>query len=784
MPKPWKGKLALDVRDATSDWTPFVQPTAPDNAPNVLFIVWDDVGYGAMDVFGGPIETPTMRRIAETGLRYSNFHTTALCSPTRSSMLTGRNATSNGMACITEGADGFPGSSARIPFENGTIAEVLNARGWNTYALGKWHLTPAEELDASAWKNRWPLGRGFERFYGFLAAETNQWYPDLTYDNHYVEPPYLPEEGYHLSKDIVDKAIEFIRDAKTVAPDKPWFMYFCPGCSHAPHHVFKEWADKYKDKGTFDMGYEVIRESILANQKKLGILPENVELSPINPHGEPHTTSPDGKPWPLLDWVRPWDSLIDDEKRLFIRMAEVYAGFVSYTDNEIGRLLDYLEESGQLDNTIIIVISDNGASGEGGPNGSVNENKFFNNIPDAIEENIKHLDELGSPTTYNHYCTGWAWAFDTPFPYWKRFAGYEGGVADMCLVAWPRGITAQNKVRHQYIHTVDIVPTIYDLLGIDPPEVLKGYTQSPIEGESFRRTIDDPDASERETQFYSMLGQRAIYHQGWLANTVHPPLSGWGNYAGDVWELYNLKEDRAQMNNVANQHPDKLELLKGLWSFAAGVYNGLPLDDRTALEIFSVPRPQPSKPRGRYIYYPNTAVVPESIAVNTHGRSYGIAAGVVVDTIDAEGALFAQGHLLGGHSLYIQDKRLHYVYNWLGEDIQKVTSHVEISAGRHVFTAGFNKTGQDPQTKSALGTLTLLIDTEQVGQAEIRTQPGGFGISGSGLCVGRDPGSPVSPDYQSPFTFTGGTIEGVVVDVTGEPYIDYEKEVMAWILRD
>jgi arylsulfatase len=465
-------------------------------------------------------------------------------------------------------------------------------------------------------------------------------------------------------------------------------------------------------------------------------------------------------------------------------MAEVYAGFVSYTDNEIGRLLDYLEESGQLDNTIIIVISDNGASGEGGPNGSVNENKFFNNIPDAIEENIKHLDELGSPTTYNHYCTGWAWAFDTPFPYWKRFAGYEGGVADMCLVAWPRGITAQNKVRHQYIHTVDIVPTIYDLLGIDPPEVLKGYTQSPIEGESFRRTIDDPDASERETQFYSMLGQRAIYHQGWLANTVHPPLSGWGNYAGDVWELYNLKEDRAQMNNVANQHPDKLELLKGLWSFAAGVYNGLPLDDRTALEIFSVPRPQPSKPRGRYIYYPNTAVVPESIAVNTHGRSYGIAAGVVVDTIDAEGALFVQGHLLGGHSLYIQDKRLHYVYNWLGEDIQKVTSNVEISAGRHVFTAGFNKTGQDPQTKSALGTLTLLIDTEQVGQAEIRTQPGGFGISGSGLCVGRDPGSPVSPDYQSPFTFTGGTIEGVVVDVTGEPYIDYEKEVMAWILRD
>jgi arylsulfatase len=466
-------------------------------------------------------------------------------------------------------------------------------------------------------------------------------------------------------------------------------------------------------------------------------------------------------------------------------MAEVYAGFVSYTDNEIGRLLDYLEESGQLDNTVIVVVSDNGASGEGGPNGSVNENMFLNNIPDTIEENLKHLDELGSTTTYNHYCTGWAWAFDTPFPYWKRFAGYEGGIADMCLVAWPQGISARNEVRHQYIHAVDIVPTVYDLLGIKPPEVLKGYLQSHIEGESFRRSIEDPDAPDKEAQFYSMLGQRAMYHKGWLANTVHPPLSGWGNYAHDVWELYNLKEDRSQMNNVAELHPDKLEFLKGLWNYAAGVYNALPLDDRTALEIFmSVQRPQPSKPRKRYIYYPDTAEVPESVSVNTHGRSYGIAAGVVVTSPEAAGVLFAQGHLLGGHSLYIQDKRLHYVYNWLGEDIQKVTSNVEISAGRHVFTAGFNKTGQDPQTRSALGTLTLFIDTEQVGQAEIKTQPGGFGLSGSGLCIGRDPGSSVSPDYKTPFTFTGGTIDRVVVDVAGEPYVDYEKEVMAWILRD
>ncbi|MGZ4945774.1 MAG: arylsulfatase [Halobacteriota archaeon] len=782
MPEQWRGKLAVDIRDATPDWTPFVQPTAPENAPNVLFIIWDDVGYSAMDVFGGPIETPTMRRIAELGLRYSNFHTTALCSPTRSCLMTGRNATSNNMACITEGTNGFPGSSGRIPFENGTIAEVLNERGWNTYAVGKWHLTPAEEEDASAWKHRWPLGRGFERFYGFMGGETNQWYPDLLYDNHPIDQPYAPEDGYHLSKDLVDKAIEFIRDAKVVAPDKPFFMYFCPGCAHAPHHVFKEFADKYK--GKFDMGYEAIREEILANQRKMGLLPNNTSLSPINPHGEPLCPSPDGKPWPMLDWVRPWDSLSDDEKRMFIRMAEVYAGFVSYTDQHIGRLLDYLEESGQLDNTIVVVASDNGASGEGGPNGSVNEVKFFNGIPDTIEENIKQIDELGSLSTYNHYCTGWAWAFDTPFPYWKRFAGYEGGTADMCLVAWPQGIQARSEVRHQYIHAIDIVPTIYDLLGMDPPSVLKGYTQSPIEGESFKRTCDDRSASEKETQFYSMLGQRAIYHQGWLANTVHPPISGWGNFAHDVWELYNLQEDRAQMNDISGEHPDKLELLKGLWNYFAGVYNALPLDDRTPLEIMLTERPQPAKPRNRYIYYPNSADVSESVAVNIRGRSYTIAAAVVVDTTEAAGVLFAQGHLMGGHTLFIKDKRLHYVYNWLGEDIQKITSNVEIRTDRHVFSAEFVRSGQDSQTRSALGTLTLYIDTEQVGQSEIKTQPGYFSLVGEGLCVGRDSASPVSPDYAPPFIFTGGTIDRVVVDVAGEPFVDHEKEVMGWIMRD
>jgi arylsulfatase len=771
----------VDIRDSVPDWEPFLQPRAPDGAPNMLMIVWDDVGYGAMDAFGGPIETPTMRRIADAGLRYSNFHTTALCSPTRSSLLTGRNATSNNMACITEGSAGFPGFSARIPFENGTIAEVLGERGWNTYAVGKWHLTPADEVDLSSWRARWPLGRGFERFYGFLGGETNQWYPDLVYDNHTVPPPASPEEGYHLSKDLADRAIEFVRDSKAVAPEKPWFMYFCPGAGHAPHHVSKEWADRYA--GRFDDGYEAIRMSILEAQKRLGLMPPDTELSPINPHGEPDVTGPDGQPWPQLDFVRPWASLSTDEQRLFARMAEVYAGFLSYTDDQIGRILDYLEESGQLENTIIMVVSDNGASAEGGPNGSFNENKFFNNVPDSVQANLERLDELGSPRSYNHYNTGWAWAFDTPFPYWKRFAGYEGGVADPLLVSWPTGIEARG-VRDQYIHAVDLVPTIYELLGIQAPPVLKGYTQSPIEGTSFAASLGDESAPGRETQFYSMLGMRSIYHQGWLASTLHPPISGWGKFHLDEWELYHLAEDRSQLHNLAADHAERLEELKALWSYNAGVYKGLPLDDRTPLEIISDPRPQPGRPRDRYVYYPGAADVPESVSVNVRRRSFTIAAAVQIDQVDAHGVLFSQGARAGGHALYVKDGRLHYTYNWLGENEQTISSDTEITPGGHVVTAEFQKTGDDPQTASATGTLTLYLDTDEVAQGELMTQPGMFGLSGSGVSVGRGNGSSVSSSYHGDFPFTGGVIERVIVDVSGEHYVDHEKEVLAYLARD
>lgn len=578
----FNGKIELDIRDSEPDWGPFAAPTAAEGAPNVLYVVWDDIGIATWDCFGGLVEMPAMSRIAEHGVRLSQFHTTALCSPTRAALLTGRNPTTVGMATIEEFTDGFPNCSGRIPFETALLPEVLAENGYNTYCIGKWHLTPLEESNLASTKRHWPCSRGFERFYGFMGGETDQWYPDLTYDNHPVDPPATPEEGYHLSKDLADKTIEFIRDAKVVASDKPWFTYLCPGAGHAPHHVFKEWADRYK--GRFDMGYERYREIVLENQKRMGLVPPDTELSPVNPYSE--VTGPDGQPWPAQDTVRPWDSLSDDEKALFCRMAEVFAGFLSYTDAQIGRVLDYLEESGQIDNTIIVVISDNGASGEGGPNGSVNETKFFNGYIDTAEEGLKFIDKLGGPQTYNHYPIGWAMAFNTPYKLFKRYASHEGGIADPAIISWPKGIAARGEVRDNYVNVCDVTPTVYDMLGITPPATVRGVPQKPLDGVSFKAALADPDApTGKETQFYAMLGTRGIWHKGWFANTVHAATpSGWGHFADDRWELFHIDADRSQCHDLAAEHPDRLEELKALWFSEADKYNGLPLGDLSILE--------------------------------------------------------------------------------------------------------------------------------------------------------------------------------------------------------
>ena len=784
MPAGFNGKIDIDIRDSEPDWEPYLAPKAPPGSPNVLLLAWDDLGFATMDTFGGPVQCPNMARIAARGVKFSNFHTTALCSPTRASLLTGRNATTNGMATIAEFASGYPGISTRIPFESGFISEVLAAQGYNTYCIGKWHLTPGEECNLAAYKGRWPLGRGFERFYGWLGGETNSYYPDLVHDNHPVEPPARPEEGYHLADDMADKAVEFIRDAKVIDPDKPFFMYLAPQAGHAPHLMPLEWADRYK--GVFDEGYEAIREGILERQVAMGLLPEGTVLSPINPHGEPGRTGPDGQPWPLLDTVRPWDTLKDDEQRLFTRMAEVFAGYISYYDDRLGRVLDYLEESGELDNTLVIVVSDNGASGEGGPNGSFNEWRFFNGIPDTVESTLPHIDELGTPASNNHYNTGWAWALDTPFPYWKRWAGEEGGTADMLLVSWPAQIAASDEVRHQYVHAVDIVPTVYDLLGIEPPEVINGFVQHPIEGESFASALRVPSVPGKRTQFYTMLGQRALYHDGWLLTTVHPPLSSWSNFEKDEWELFHLETDRAQSTNVAADHPDLVEQLKGLWFYYAGRYNGLPLDDRSALEQVLSERPHGAPDRDQYLFYPNCADVPESAGPQIPGRSYTIAAGVIVDSSEVEGVIWAAGGVPGGHSLYVKDGVLRYTFNWVGTHLQDVVATEPLTPGPHVCVAEFVAGGpsQDPAMPGAAGVLTLYVDDKAVGSAPLVTQPGYFCLTGDGICVGRDSASAVTPEYQAPFPFTGGSIEKVVVDVSGDRYVDHEATVRGWFLID
>jgi arylsulfatase A-like enzyme len=779
MARPFRGVVNIDIKQSTPDWEPFTQPIAPEGAPSILYIVLDDVGFSAMEPMGGLIETPNVNRIAERGLTYTNFHTTALCSPTRSCLMTGRNHTTNGMAGITEITDGFPSSNGHIPFECANIAEVLGGLGWNTYLVGKWHLTAEDEMNLASSKRQWPLGRGFERYYGFLGGETNQWYPDLIYDNHPVPQPKSPEEGYHLTVDLTDRAIEFIRDAKAIAPEKPFLLYYCPGATHAPHHAPREWIERYR--GRFDMGYEAYRELVFERQRKMGVIPDHAELSPINPYVE--TTNHDGQPWPELDRVRPWDSLSRDEKRLFSRMAEVYAGFLSHADHELGRLLDYLEESGQLDNTVTVLVSDNGSSGEGGPNGSVNENKFFNGVPDTIEENLRHVDELGSPRTYNHYPTGWAWAFNTPFKMWKRYGNYRGGTADPLIVSWPRH-TKAGQFRRQYSHAVDIVPTIYECLGVELPEVLNGHPQKPLEGISFAATLSDADADTgKKTQFYSMLGTRAIWHEGWKAATAVPASpASWGPFDKQRWELFDTETDPSECQDLAEQHPEKLRELIDRWWAEANKYQALPLETRTAVEAFATPRPQLSRPRTRYVYYPGGAGVPESVTPDIRGRSYTIAAEVEVDTPESGGVLFAQGSRFGGHALYVRDGRLKYVYNCVGELVQIVDSEETIPPGHVILSASF---ARDDGTMPTEGRLSLYVRSRRVGEARIRTQPGKFGLGGGGLVVGRSGGEPVADGYpgQAPWPFVGGTVKRVFIDVSGEPFADLAREAAALYAR-
>src|SRR6476659_6781974 len=766
MARPFKGEINLDVRNSKPDWDSFLDTKARKDAPNVLVILYDDTGCAAWSPYGGRINMPTMDRLAKNGLTYSQWHTTSVCSPTRSCLLTGRNHHQNGFGTIAESAAGFPGYAGHIPRENATIATVLRQAGWSTFWVGKNHNVPVDAFDIGANRESWPLGLGYDRFYGFIGGETNQWYPELIEDNHFVEQPYRPEDGYHFSKDIADKAISFIADTKQSRPDKPWYLWYCPGANHAPHHAPKEFIDKYK--GKFDDGYEAYREWVLPRMIEKGILPKDTTLTPINPMPKDIAATAPG------DAVRPWSSLNSDEKKLFARMAEVYAGFSEYTDAQVGRIVEYLERTNQLENTLVFYCADNGASGEGTPDGSVNENKFFNGYPDELSENIKYLNALGGVDTYNHYPTGWAVGFSTPFQMFKRYSQYAGGTCDPLVIHWPKGIKAKGEMRHQYHHSTDIVPTILDAVGMEMPKVYRGVDQYPLNGVSMRYSFDDAHASTtKKRQYFAMLGTRGIWQDGWKAAALHAPISGKGHFDKDRWELYHVDEDRAEARNVADQHPERLQELIDAWFAEADANFVLPLDDRPAVEVINDVRPQGEPPRSRYIYFPDTTPIPEASAANIRGRSYKILADVEV-TPDTEGVIFAHGARFGGHTLFIKDRKLHYVYNFLGIKPEQTFVSPELQPGQLTLGVEFVRESTGEHGES-LGTAKLYVGEQVVAEGPLRAQIGPFTLAGDGLCVGFDSADPVSRTYPAGFPFTGGRILGVGIDVSEEQYLDLER---------
>jgi arylsulfatase len=774
MARQFKGQIALDIRESKPDWEAFLDTKAPKGAPNVLVILYDDTGQAAWSPYGGRINMPTLDRLAKNGLTYTQWHTTSVCSPTRSTFLTGRNHHQNGCGSISESAVGFPGYSGHIPKENATIATVLRNAGWSTFWVGKNHNVPVDAFDIGGSKRDWPLGLGYDRFYGFIGGETNQWYPELIEDNHYVEQPCTPEEGYHFSKDIADKAIGFIRDSKQSRPEKPWYMWYCPGANHAPHHAPKEYIEKYR--GKFDDGYEAYREWVLKRMIERGILPASTELTPLNPMRE--GTCSEG------DKVRPWSTLSADEKRLFCRMAEVFAAFSEYTDVQVGRLIDYLEESGQLANTLILYCADNGASGEGSPDGSVNENRFFNGFPDDLKQNLAMIDKLGSPDTYNHYPTGWAVAFSTPYRMFKRYSGYAGGTCDPLVIHWPKGFKAKGEVRHQYHHCTDIMPTILDCCGVKMPAVVEGVKQSPLAGVSMRYSFDSAKAATRKrTQYYEMIGTRGIWHKGWKASTEHGPLpSDIGNFDKDRWQLFHTDADRSEAKDLAEKYPKRVKELAALWLSEAKKNNVLPIMDVGVQAIHDLEYKAAPPASGRYVYYPGTTEVPEASAARTLGVSFKILAEVEF-AADTKGVIVAQGSRFGGYTLFVKDGQLCFVYNFLGIPPEQRLACPVPGSGKHIVGVGFVKdsVGHNLET---LGTMTLYVDDKAAGKGDFRTQSGHYALCGEGLCIGYDSGDAVSSEYKPKFPFSGGRVIKVVFDIAKDGYVDVERKFAAAMARD
>ena len=752
---PFKGHIGPTVKDSIPAFPAEIK--APQGAPNVLLILTDDVGFGASSTFGGPVPTPTMDRLAKEGLRYTQFHTTALCSPTRAALLTGRNHHSNATGVIMELATGFPGYNSLMPKSNGTFAEVLRQNGYNTAWYGKNHNVPDWQSSQAGPFDLWPTGLGFEYFYGFLGGDTSQWAPALYENNKPIEPPHN-DPNYFFEKDMANHAIARIRMLHAVAPDKPWVIYYAPGTAHAPHHAPRDWIAKFK--GQFDMGWDKMREETLARQKAMGIVPPDTQLTP-RPKDIPA-----------------WDSLDEDHKKIYAHMMEVYAAALSYCDMQMGRILDAIEAEGELDNTLVVYIQgDNGASAEGTPQGLLNEMSIFNNIPEDFKQVMAHMDDLGGPTTFNHYPVGWAHAMDTPFQWTKQIASHFGGSRNGLVISWPARIKGKGGIRTQLFSSViDIYPTILEAVGLQSPSMLNGVPQKPIEGVSMVYTFGDPKAvSRHRTQYFEMLGNRAVYNDGWVAATTPPILPWVMGQTPDLndykWELYNVKDDFSEANDLAAKEPKKLRELQDLFWAEAAKYNVLPLDN-SKMERGDVSlRPGLTRGRTEFTYYPGMVRIPEGAAPDFRNKSYRITADVDIPEGGAEGVLITQGGRFNGFGLYVLQGKPVFHYNLVGVDRTTIAGKDPLTPGKHTIRVDFKYDG-DGIGKG--GVATLMVDGKEVANDRLaRTIP--FRVSADEtLDIGEDTGTPVSEDYRVPFRFTG-TLNKIVVDL-GEAKLSPEDQ--------
>ena len=733
----------LDARKAKAP--PRFQVKAPEGAPNVMVILIDDQGFGVASAFGGPVKEPVLDRLASEGLRFNNFNTTALCSPTRTALLTGYNHHSNNMGSIAEAATSFPGNTGVRPQTITPMAEVLRQNGYSTAAFGKYHETPPWEVSVSGGYDRWPTHSGFDKFYGFIGGETNQWAPTIYDGVTRVETPRTP--NYHFTTDMTNQAISWIQAQHTLTPDKPFFTYFATGATHAPHHAPKEWIEKYK--GKFAMGWDKLREQTLAKQIELGIVPKGTKLAP--------------KPEAIKDW----ESLSAQEKELFAHEMEVFAGFAEFTDHEVGRLLDSLKDMGILDNTLVFyIVGDNGSSAEGNMTGLFNETAALNGIRENFDDVYKNMDKLGGPLTYPHYAAGWAVAGDAPFSYTKQVASDFGGTRNGVVVYWPKGIQAKNEIRTQFSHAIDIAPTVYDAVKIPAPKVVNGIVQRPIEGTSMLYSFDGAKMpTKHTTQYFEMFGNRAIYQDGWVARTIHR--EAWEfqprtSLDKDVWQLFNVNEDFSEANDLAATNPKKLQELQKVFLKEAVKYNVLPIDDRSLerLNPEIAGRPDLMGTRTSLTLYDGMNVN-EGAALNTKNHSYTVTADVDLADASSNGVIISQGGRFGGWSLYMKDGIAHHQYNYLGLERSNVGATKALTAGHHVIKYEFSI---DEAKAGAGGTAVLSVDGEKVAEGKIPKTHPYLQSMDEGINVGADHETPVSEDYKEGDNKFTGKIQKVTIE--------------------